>query len=243
MLSFTYFLILKWYSPFDVQSLEPVKKLTELKLKELGTISIKEKAIGIIMIITIIMWAMLGRKIGLANIALSAVVILFVFELIKWKEVEEDVNWGIILMYGGAISLGYTLETSGGAKWMASAFLNSMHLKNPYAIIAIFSLISIFLTEAISNSAVVAMLLPPAIKIASYYSIPPEVMTLIITIPSGLAYTLPTASPPIAMAFSSGFIKTRDTFLLGMLLNIVSWAVFFTTSYLWFPFIGFGIGG
>ena len=42
----------------------------------------------------------------MANIALAAVVIAFVFKLLRWKEVEEDVNWGLILMYGGAICLG-----------------------------------------------------------------------------------------------------------------------------------------
>ena len=55
--------------------------------------------------------------------ALISVAALFVFKLVRWKDIEEYVNWGIILMYGGAIILGTALDSSGAAKWIVELSL------------------------------------------------------------------------------------------------------------------------
>ena len=197
----------------------------------------KELFIGILMIATIFSWICFGEKLGLANIALASVVIAFVFGLLRWKEVEEDVNWGLILMYGGAICLGFAMGKTGATHWLVSiAPLGS--LQSPFILIMVISLIAIFLTEAISNTAVVALLMPITIGIAIDFSINPVITTLAVTVPSGLAFMLPMGTPAVAIAYSSGFISPGNTFKGSLILKIAAWVLFNFFAYFYWPILG-----
>jgi sodium-dependent dicarboxylate transporter 2/3/5 len=104
----------------------------------------------------------------------------------------------------------------------------------------VISLIAIFLTEAISNTAVVALLMPITIGIAIDFSISPIITTLAVTVPSGLAFMLPMGTPAVAIAHSSGFITPGDAFKGGFVLKIVSWIFFNFFAYYYWPFLGLG---
>ncbi len=239
MLFLTYILISKFF-PCEIEDVSPAEELLREKVVALGEVSVKEKALGVLMLATICCWVFWGQVLGLANIALGAVFIAFTFRLMHWKEVEEDVNWGIFLMYGGAICLGLAMEKSGAAKWLAENTLPSS-LNSPWGLILPLSFISLFLTEAISNSAVVAFLMPIAISISPQFNVDPIVATLVLTIPSGLALILPMGTPATAIAFSSGFIKPKDTLIGGFLLKIVAWIIFNLLVYFYWPMIGLAV--
>ena len=111
--------ILKLFFSPDITDIEPVHQVLQKKLKSMGAVTIKEKGIACVMILTLIAWFCFSEDIGIANIALIAIVLLFVLNLINWRMVEEHVNWSIILMYGGAICLGEVMSQSGAALWLA----------------------------------------------------------------------------------------------------------------------------
>ena len=102
MLVVTYLLLIFLF-PAEIKDVKRAQILLINRTACIGRMKRDEWAIGILMVITIFSWICFGERFGLANIALAAVVIAFVFKLLRWKEVEEDVNWGLILMYGGAI--------------------------------------------------------------------------------------------------------------------------------------------
>lgn len=207
------------------------------KVAEMGKITPHEIGVGTLMLIAIFFWVFFGIRLGLANIALMAVVVGFAFHLIQWREVEEDVNWGIFLMYGGAICLGFAMEKTGASAWVAHQTLGKI-ATSPWVLFLLLSIISVFLTEAISNSAVVALLMPIAISLAHEFSLDPRVLTLGLTIPSGLALVFPMGNPATAIAFSSGYIRKRDTFFLGIFLKISALAAFNLLAYYYWPLIG-----
>jgi sodium-dependent dicarboxylate transporter 2/3/5 len=239
MLILTAIIINKFF-PSEIDDVSPAEELLRKKVAALGTVSAKEKALGILMLATICCWVFWGQSLGLANIALAAVVIAFIFGLMHWKEVEEDVNWGIFLMYGGAICLGLAMEKTGAAKWLAENILGNSW-KSPWGLILPLSFISLFLTEAISNSAVVAFLMPIAISMSAQFKLDPVITTLVLTIPSGLALILPMGTPATAIAFSSGFVKPLDTFKGGLLLKIIAWLIFNLSVYLYWPLLGLAV--
>ena len=76
------------------------------------------------------------------------------------------------------------------------------------------------LTEFMSNSAVVAFILPVALSAQTKYGIPAEVITLSVTVPSGLALMMPMSTPAVAIAISSGRIDIKDTAKYGWLLSV-----------------------
>ncbi len=239
MLVAAYFIISKFFPP-EINDITLAEKLLAKKLKKMGSLSLREKALGLLMLITIFCWVGLGERFGLANIALAAVIIAFVFNLMKWKEVEEDVNWGIFLMYGGAICLGFAMEKSGAAVWMAQRVLGGLG-HTPYILLVSLAFISLVLTEAISNSAVVALLMPMALGLAQTFNIDPKIVTMGVTIPSGLAFSLPMSTPATAIALSSGFVGIRDSARGGILLSLFAWIVFSVLMLFYWPWLGYNI--
>ncbi len=223
--------------PAEIEDVKKARTLLINKAECIGKMKRKELFIGILMIATIFTWICFGEKLGLANIALASVVIAFVFKLMKWKEVEEDVNWGLILMYGGAICLGFALGKTGATHWLVS-IVPLGYLQSPIVLIMAISLIAIFLTEAISNTAVVALLMPITIGIAIDLSINPVITTLAVTVPSGLAFMFPMGTPAVAIAHSSAFIGPRNSFKPSLILKIAAWILFNFFAYFYWPILG-----
>jgi len=230
----------------DVTSVDGVRAVLEKKNRQIGAISFKELTLSAILILSILGWSFLGETYGLGNIAIIAVVALFVFDLVEWKDIEAYVNWGIVLMYGGAIVLGKAVDGSGALEWLSVKVLVvpqilSVALGGAQAfwLVAILCLAAIFLTEMFSNAAVVALMLPIAIKMAMGMSLPAESMVSCIAIASGLGFIMPMGTPAIALAYSSGYLKVRDIAFPGLMLNLTGWLAFVLTArFLWPVFAG-----
>ena len=237
MLGFAFGLYQLFYPPEEID-IAKVRAMLQQRRLELGKITPRETGVSILTLGTIITWVILGEQFGLAQIALIAVIIAFVFKLTDWQEVEEDVNWGIFLMYGGAICLGYAMEKTGGAAWLARHSLGAF-VDSPTMLIAAISFLSIALTELLSNSAVVALLMPVALSMGKDLGIDPRVMTMAVTIPSGLGFMFPMGTPATAIAFSSGYLSMRDTVRTGWILFLAGWLVFNLSIHFIWPLIGF----
>ncbi|HEY4706915.1 MAG TPA: DASS family sodium-coupled anion symporter [Thermodesulfobacteriota bacterium] len=238
MLFVGYFLLTRFY-PIDITGVESAHEIIAKRIKGLGKVSFSEYAVGFVLALTIAAWMFMGRQLGLAAIALSSVVVLFVFRLVRWKDIEEYVNWGIILMYGGAIILGTALDKSGAAKWIVSESVGQW-AGSPWAVFAIFSLLAILMTEAMSNAAVIAVLLPVSIGLAQSLSMDPTLVTFAIAVPAGLAFMFPMSTPANAIAVSSNYVTVRDMTKGGIIMCVVAWAVFNLVAAFWWPLIGMG---
>lgn len=224
---------------FEVSSVAKAHELLLKRIHVIGKVRYREYAVGILMALTVLAWMTIGHRIGLASIALVSVVALFVFRLVRWKDVEEYVNWGVVLMYGGAIVLGTALERSGAAHWMAEEGIG-MLIVNPFTAIAVFSLLTLMLTECISNAAVIAILLPVGIGLTGQFDMDPTIVTMAIAVPAGLAFSLPMATPANALAVSSGFLGVGDMVKLGVVMSAIAYLVFNLLAKYYWPLIGFG---
>jgi sodium-dependent dicarboxylate transporter 2/3/5 len=225
------------FFPIDITSVRDADAVIEEKAMRLGRPSAKERAIAMVMLGTLIAWIIGGEEFGLATIALAAVVVLFVFDLLAWRDIEQYVNWGVLLMYGGAIALGAALHRSGAAEFIASVTV-SRWAHSPFAVIAVISAFGIVLTEAMSHSAVVALLMPVALGIAQQSGIDPRVMAPAVALPAGLAFTLPVGTPGNAIAYSSGYLRLRDMLIPGSVLVVIAWAAFNLVANYYWPLIG-----
>jgi solute carrier family 13 (sodium-dependent dicarboxylate transporter), member 2/3/5 len=231
------FAVLILYFGLDVSDVSKAVSTLERDLLAQGDMSSDEKKVGLVMLGTLLLWITMGSRLGLANIALISSVFLFSLGVMDWKDVEGYVNWGVILMYGGAIALGSALVSTGAAQWLADIFLSNM-LLTPITFLLVLSLFSKFLTEGISNTAAVAIILPIGFGIGQAIGINPIAIVFIVAIPSGLAFTLPVASPPNAIAYSSGYYEISDVVKPGLMLNMLSWIVFIIIALVYWPMIG-----
>jgi sodium-dependent dicarboxylate transporter 2/3/5 len=239
MLVFAY-AVIRIFFRIDIEDVTLAENTLKEEIKQLGKMAREEKAVGIIMVVTIICWMTLSNTIGLATIAILSAVSLFVFNIVHWKEIEEYVNWGVILMYGGAIALGFALDHTQAAEWLASQALSPFTV-TPFAFIIIITFIAKFLTEGISNAATVAILLPLAFALGESYNLSPIIMVYAVAVPAGLAFSLPMGTPPNAICYASGYYKISDAVKAGIFLNIISWITFLVMVKIYWPLIGLNL--
>jgi sodium-dependent dicarboxylate transporter 2/3/5 len=236
LLGLGYIVLRAWFPPeFEVLD----DNWTETEVAGLGRVTFEEKSVAAILSLTVLAWLFLSETWGLAGIAILAVVALFVFNLLSWNEVEKYVNWGIVLMYGGAIAMGAALQKTGAAAYLANMTLGhtgSITLKLLYL-----SLAAILLSEALSHSAVVAALIPVGLGLAARFGLDPRALTLAVALPAGLTFILPVGTPANALAYSGGYLRVKDLVVPGALMFVVGLAVLNLSIYFYWPLIGISL--
>jgi solute carrier family 13 (sodium-dependent dicarboxylate transporter), member 2/3/5 len=231
-----YQIIVRFF-PVEIATVQAAESALGERWLKLGRPTYEEWAIGTVMVATFLAWVIGGEQWGLANIALAAVVLLFVLRVVSWRDIERYVNWGVLLMYGGAIALGAAINSSGAAAWLAHRTISHWASGGPMVVLMT-SLVAIALTEAMSHSAVVALLMPVSIGVAREFGLDPRVMAPVVALPAGLAFTLPIGTPANAIAFSSGYLRFRDLLVPGALLEVLAWIAFNLTALWYWPLLG-----
>lgn len=204
---------------------------------EQGPMSSAEWGIATVFLATVVAWVALGHQVDLATVAILSAVSLFVFRLVSWRDTEEYVNWGILLMYGGAIAIGQAMSSTGAAPWLAQHLL-SWSTGNPLLLLALLALLAALLTEGMSSAAVVALLLPLGIGLAADGGISGTPIALAIGLAAGLVYIFPTGAPAVALAFTSGRLSIRELAGNGSLMLVISYVYVLLAMRFWWPRIG-----
>jgi sodium-dependent dicarboxylate transporter 2/3/5 len=194
----------------------------------------------IVFIVTALSW-ILSKQIGaalniddvdsiVALLAASAVVSL---GLVSWKQVSDNTDWGVLMLFGGGIALSTVLKVSGASLVLGQAVANGLSSAPLIVVVLAVAAFIIFLTEFASNTASAALLVPVFAAIAEQMGMPPAVLVMIIGIGASCAFMLPVATPPNAIVFGTGLIKQTEMIRVGVILNIIStfvvglWAYFF----------------
>ena len=185
--------------------------------------------------LTVLVWIFWGARIGLGVIALISAVLMFAFNLLTWDDAQRLVNWGVILLFGGALVLGKVIHQSPALLSKLQAMI-PFFARSPFLFLLFLALAAFILTEFISNTATVALLLPLGLELAIYMGISPKAVMLAVAVPSGLCFMLPTGTPPNAMAVASGYVPPGMMFRRGIRIALWSWAI--TAVWLWFTVAG-----
>jgi len=217
----------------DMQAVQD--KFDERRL-ELGDLTVKGWLMTALMVFTVMAWLLAGHANALASIALVSVVLMFALRLVDWSEVEKHVQWGVVLMYGGAIAVGKALSDTGAAVWLAHTLIPGDVVG--LALIALLVLITLLFTESVSNAAAVAIVLPIAMPVGVQAGIEPVFMALSIGIIAGFAFILPMGTPPNAMIYASGYVKALSMLKYGLLLSSSAFVMFLLVVNFWWPMIG-----
>jgi len=233
-------LVLQFSFPIEIKNISAAKREIKNQVSIAGRISKGELQVLIILIITILLWIFLSshQYFGLAVIAILGSILLFLTGSITWKDIEKRVPWGIVLLYGGAITLGIGIQQTGAGTWIANILFDAVGF-NPYLVILVIIIFTVLLTNIMSNIGAVAILLPIGIAIAPEMGMSPLLTSMIIALSGGLAFILVIATPGNAITYSSGYFSTKDLFKAGVIANIICIAIVFivATTY-WIGVLG-----
>ena len=104
--------------------------------------------------------------------------------------------------------------------------------------LVLLALASALLTEFMSNSAVVAMLMPPALSLAATYGIDPRAVTMLIVLPSNFAFMFPISTPVMGIAWSGGYFTPQLVARHGIVLHAIAFIGMLVLIFAWWPALG-----
>ena len=235
MLAFCWFVLTRLVFPLHKLQTPVSREIIAKEKDALGSMSYEEKMVAIVFVATAFLWItrsfLLNQIIPGINdtvIAIAGALVLFIIPsrakggkpLLTWEEAER-LPWGVIILFGGGLSIAAAFQSSELASWLGLklASISGMHL---FWIILIVSLSVNFLTEVISNVATASIMLPVLASLAEAINVHPFMLMIPATMTASCAFMLPIATGPNAIVFSSGELKMNDMVRAGFWLNVVS---------------------
>lgn len=202
-------------------------------LAEQGPMSAAEARVGLVFLVVALAW--MGREPlsklpglgGLTDmgIAMAGALVLFVIPsgqkaadggsepLLRW-ETATQIPWGVVMLFGGGLSLAAGLEATGVSDWLAGA-LSGLGVWPPALILLVLLLVTLVATELMSNVATLTAMLPILAAFAEGAGLDPLFLMFPVSLAASLGFMLPTATGPNAIAYASGVVPLRGMLLRG----------------------------
>ena len=233
----------------EVQRIPTDDAAIEARLRELGPMSTGEKRVLGVFALVAVAWMTRGvliepvlPMVDDAAIAIFGALLLFVVParkdgeftfLLDWTT-AVTIPWGIILLFGGGLSLAAGVEATGLGEWLGTLLFGLDGVDITLILLAI-ALLAVFLTEVTSNTALTAMIIPVLAALAAALAIHPYLLMVVATTVASFAFMLPVATPPNAVVFGSGYITAPQMARTGFALNLVGVVVTVLFALLWLP--------
>ena len=241
-------LLVTWLIVFAL--LKPgVKRISRKAIESIKLEPMKkgEKIVLTVFILTIILWMLPGLLLIYSNFnptiaplakkvktflpeAAPAVLALFLLGLLKvdgrpvlkWKEIQEGIDWNVVFLFGGGIVLGKGLEASGFAKWIALAITNQSFIElNPWTLSVISAIMAFLITYPASNTASSLIACPIAASLSIGAGINPLPAVISAALAASISSALPSTTPPMAIVYGSKYIKLWNMFKVGMIADTI----------------------
>ncbi|WP_319763919.1 SLC13 family permease [Maridesulfovibrio sp.] len=175
---------------------------------------------GVIVIMSLRSFIPELKAIDKTSIILISSISFFVFNILDINDLE-DIPWNIILLFAGAMSIGFCLWDTGAAKWMAVNWLILFQESSGFVFIMSIAFFVMIMTNFIMNVAAIAISLPVALVIAPYLGVAPEVILFAALVVAGMPFLLLVGAAPNAIAYDSKQFTTGEFFMYGVPASIL----------------------
>lgn len=229
---------------FNLKEIPGGKQLIQKEIDDLGRMSQGEWVVLAVFVVAAFFWIAPGILTGIPAIgesegwaflnrfndtvtAIAAGVILFLIPgdkrgnmTLKWKDAENGLPWGVLLLFGGGLSLAAAVAATGLDAWFGDQVggLGALPL---ILLLAVVVTIVLLLTEITSNTATAAAFIPILGGVAIGLGIDPITLLIPAALAATCAFMLPVGTPPNAIVFASGHVKISEMVKGGVVLNVV----------------------
>ncbi|WIM69466.1 SLC13 family permease [Corynebacterium suedekumii] len=254
------------YRP-EVDEIPGGKKLIQDEIAKLGAMSTAERRVGTIFLVAIFFWVFVPfiadipfvadalpflGSISDSQVAVAAAIACFLTpagrasddegagprNLLKWED-SKEVPWGLLLLFGGGLSLSAMFTATGLSEWIGTQ-VEGLGSMPSWVIIVAVMIVSLGLTELTSNTATAAAFFPIFGAVAVGAGVDPLLMTFVVTLAVCSAFMLPVATPSNAVAFGSGLITIKQMTRAGIWMNFVALGMILIVIYTLIPWV-FGV--
>ena len=215
-------------------------------MADLGPTTAEEKHVLRIFGVTVFLWVFrslinsIFPQLGLSDtmISVGCAIALFSIPLhykkgiyiLRWEDTSK-LAWGILILFGGGLALAKGMSSTGLVSLITDSIAEAQ--LNVLFTTVLLIMLMLFMTELMSNVALVAVLAPVVAGIALGLEIPILHLLIPVTMASSCAFMLPMATPPNAIVFASGYIKVAQMARVGIFINLIAVALLV----LWFQFL------
>ena len=205
----------------EVSDLSEAVGLIKKDLEKHGAMTGKQKLVALIMLVVVVLWIVdksvtrdiLGFSLGLGGVAISGAVVYMLLGLTSWKDYEDKVSWGVIVLYAGCISLGSVFKATGASSWFADQIMNlvaPLGLDSGVGLVILVGVIGAILTNLMSAGATVAVIGPVVLDMAVTANTNPILVGVGLAIATSMAYWLVIGTPASSIVYASGQLESKD---------------------------------
>ena len=173
-------------------------------------------------------------------VILTTTVLFFVFKILSLEDLE-NASWNIILLFGGAMSIGFCLWQTGAANWLAVKWLVMFQNASWFVFVMAIAFFVLIMTNVIMNVAAIAISLPVALVLAPYMGVAPQVILFSSLVCAGMPFLLLVGAAPNAIAYESRQFTSGEFFKVGIPASILLLIVLAFFVYFIWPVMGMPI--
>lgn len=233
-------MILLWTFRPEYRDLSRAVVKLRAQIEKEGPMKAKDWLAVAIFFAVLIGWITISGKFGMGTVAVLGAALFLIAGLTKWEDMNSGVNWGVVLLYATAISLGVQMEATGAAKWVAETFLKALEPMGAHDGIGLWAAVAALttaVTNTMSNGAAVAVLGPIVLKLSVAAGESPIVIGFITAISSAFAYLTVVGTPACTIVYASGYLKTTDFLVVGWKMVLASITVMLLAASLYWPLL------
>jgi solute carrier family 13 (sodium-dependent dicarboxylate transporter), member 2/3/5 len=209
---------------------------------EMGPLSRNEKLAAIIILAVVVFLSLQSfvpalQAFNKAAVLLVSTLLFFILKILDIRDLE-DIPWNIILLFAGAMSIGFCLWQTGAAEWLAINWLGFFKNAHWFIFVMGIAFFVMIMTNFIMNVAAIAISLPVALVVAPYLNVAPEVILFAALTTAGMPFLLLVGAAPNAIAYNSKQFTSGEFFAAGIPASILLMAVVGLAVILIWPLMG-----
>ncbi len=192
----------------------------EIHHRELPPLDLKAKVVAAVTVLCMLLW-LTGEQTGLSSyvVALIPIIVFFTFDLLGEKDLKV-LHWETLILFGGGITLGEAVSASGVDVLIADS-LATLITGLPWLILLIVTaFVGLIMTIVASNTGAAVLMMPIVMGLSGQLGLDPLPIVLVTTCGVSLDFILPVGTPPSALAYSTGHIRTDEMAKAGLLLTV-----------------------
>ncbi len=189
---------------------------------------------------TIVGWVLFSETLGLGIVAILGALAFLVAGLVRWEDINSGVNWGVVLLYAAAISLGVEMKETGAAEWLAKSFIEGLAPFGAGQGLGLYIAVAIlttFVTNTMTAGAAVAVLGPVVLNTAAVSGDDPIIVGFVTAVSSAFAYITAAAHPAFTIIYASGYLKASDFIRAGVRMTGISLVLITLAAAFYWPLI------
>ena len=240
------FIVIKNMFPSQVDQIEGAEELIREQRASLGPWRAGEINAVIAFVVAVTLWVLPGflamffgsdhpilssynKYLSEAVVAMVAGLMLFLLPTdwsqrqftLTWPQAVKGIDWGTLVLFGGGLSLGSMMYATGLSKWIGAIIIASTGAQSQLALVSVFAVFSLLMSELTSHTAATNMVGPLGITVALSAGLNPVPVAVAIALASSLGFMLPVSTPPNAIVYASGFIPITKMIKAGFILDVI----------------------